>query len=476
MGIKRNFVYSAILTVANYIFPLIVYPYISRVLGVTNIGICNFVDSIINYFILISMMGVSTIGIREIAKNKNDKLSLQKSFSSIFLLNAIFTLIMLVALFVSIALIPKLNEHKEMMWLGAVKLLFNLFLVEWFFKGLEDFKYITYRSIIVKIFFVIGVFIFVRHSDDYIIYYALLIASIVLTSFFNWNHLHKYTSFIVKNISFSEYKKSFFILGIYALLTSMYTSFNVAFLGFTTTETEVGYYTTAVKLYAILLSLFAAYTGVMMPRMSVLVAEGNIDELKILTSKSYNILFTFSLPTIILSMFFAPQIIYIISGPGYEGAILPMRIVMPLMLIIGIEQILVYQILMPLKKDKAVFINSIVGTIVGVLLNVLLVSSWKSVGSSIVWFSSEFAVLITAQLFVTKYLKIHFPFKNLLINIFYSLPLIIICFSIQFLNLSDMLSLLLTIGMSCIYIYIVQVYILKNELVLEILRKVQFRL
>ena len=64
MGVKKNFLYSAILTISNYIFPLLTYPYVSRVLGVTNIGICNFVDSIINYFILFSMMGVSIFGIR----------------------------------------------------------------------------------------------------------------------------------------------------------------------------------------------------------------------------------------------------------------------------------------------------------------------------------------------------------------------------------------------------------------------------
>ena len=72
-SIKKNFLYSSILTTANYIFPFLTYPYVSRVLGVNNIGICNFVDSVVNYFILFSMMGINIVGIREIAKVKNDK-------------------------------------------------------------------------------------------------------------------------------------------------------------------------------------------------------------------------------------------------------------------------------------------------------------------------------------------------------------------------------------------------------------------
>lgn len=177
----------------------------------------------------------------------------------------------------------------------------------------------------------------------------------------------------------------------------MYTSFNVAYLGFVANETEVGYYTTATKLYSILLALFTAFTGVLLPRMSSLLAENKLDEFKLLLQKSVNILFTFSIPVIIISTIMAPEIIQIIAGKGYEGAIIPMRIVMPLMLIIGYEQIMVIQTLMPLRKDKAILYNSILGATTGVLMNVLLVSTYKSIGSSIVWVTSELVVLTASQ-------------------------------------------------------------------------------
>ena len=169
-SIKKNFFYSSILTTANYIFPFITYPYVSRVLGVTNIGICNFIDSIINYYILFSMMGIGIVGIREIAKSKNNKEELDKTFSGLIILNTLSTSLMLIVLIISIYTIPKLYEYKEMMYLGALKLVANYLLIEWLYKGLENFKYITIRTVLVKCLYVLSVFLFVHEAEDYPIY------------------------------------------------------------------------------------------------------------------------------------------------------------------------------------------------------------------------------------------------------------------------------------------------------------------
>ena len=91
-SLKKNFFYSALLTLANYIFPLITYPYVSRVLGVTNIGICNFVDNIVNWFIVFSTMGISVLGVREIASVRSGKEERGKGFSSLLALNGLTTL------------------------------------------------------------------------------------------------------------------------------------------------------------------------------------------------------------------------------------------------------------------------------------------------------------------------------------------------------------------------------------------------
>ena len=292
-NLKRNIIYSGILTTANYIFPLVTYPYVSRVLGVDKIGICNFVDSIINYFILFSMLGISIIGIREIAKNKNTKEGLNRTFNSLFFLNTISTTIMLILLIIAINMVPKLYENKELMYIGALKLVFNYLLIEWLYKGLEDFKFITNRTVIIKCLYVISVFLFVHDANDYKLYYLLLSLMIILNAIVNILYSRNIVKYSLSNICIKPFIKPFIILGIYMLLTSMYTSFNVAYLGFVAGEIEVGFYTTATKLYSIILSVFTAFTGVMLPRMSALIAEHKIDEFKSLLDKSVNLLFVF---------------------------------------------------------------------------------------------------------------------------------------------------------------------------------------
>lgn len=473
MSIKKNILYSSVLTVSNFLFPLLVYPYISRVLGATNIGICNFVDSIINYFILFSMMGISTIGIREIAKTKGDDFQLSKTFSSLLMLNIISTVIVLIVLLLAVWLIPDLQKHREMMYIGALKLIFNCLLIEWFYKGLENFKFITQRTILVRLIYVVLVFVCVRDKDDYDIYYLLTVLTIVFNAFVNIFYSRKFIHVTLKGISMSPYLRSFFILGVYALLTSMYTSFNVAYLGFVAGETEVGYYTTAVKLYTVLISLFTAFTGVMMPRMSSLIAEGKYDDFKRLTDKSIDVLLTFVMPIIVFSMAFTPQIIAIISGPGYEAAITPMRIIVPLLLIIGYEQIIIIQILTPLKKDKAILINSALGGLVGILMNFLLVSDYQSIGSAIVWVTAELTVLCSGQYFVGKFVNETFPIKKIVTQILWAIPLGGFCYGIKLLHLSVILTLLLGGFLIVMYYSFIDIYIFRNDIMMSLIRKIK---
>src|ERR1035437_3093966 len=177
MKIKTNFIYSTILTVSNFIFPFLTFPYISRVLGVSNVGIYNWVGGIIQYFILFSMMGIGIVGIREVAKNKNNKEDLSKTFSSLLMLTLLTTVLSLLVLFALMEIVPKFADNKEMFYIGAANIFINLFLVEWFFKGIENFKYITKRSIIVKSLYVISVFVFIRNREDYVTYYFLTVAA-----------------------------------------------------------------------------------------------------------------------------------------------------------------------------------------------------------------------------------------------------------------------------------------------------------
>lgn len=468
--VKKNFFYSTILVVANYLFPILTFPYTARILGPQKIGIFNFVDSIINYYILFSMMGIGAIGIRIIAKNKLNAIELNQAFSSLFCLNAISTVIIFVIFNVSVYTIEKFSDYKEMLYIGGIKIISNLFLIEWFYKGIENFKYVTVRSIIIKTLYIVSIFMFVKKQEDYMLYYILTILSVVGNAAINWRYKHFYVKFEIRKASMKPILKSFFTLGAYILLTSMYTTFNITYLGIISGDEEVGYYTTATKIYSFLLALFTSFTGVMLPRISSLVNEGNINKVKEIIDKSFHLLFTFSFPIITFSVILAPEIITIMAGEDYTGAIVPMRIIMPLILIVGMEQIFIIQLLMPLNDDRSILYNSIIGAAIGILLNILLVSPYKSTGSSIVWLISEIAVLISASYFVKKRSGILLPYNEIAKNILYSIPYAIIIYFISLINLNDLHTIIISIIASLLYFLTLQVIILKNTYAIDLLK------
>ena len=467
-SIKKNFIYSGILTSSNYIFPLIVYPYVSRVLGVTRIGACNFVDSIIQYFILISMFGITSIGIREIAKAKNDNIRLNQVYNSIFWTNALFTIISVLLLIVVIYCVQDLYEYRKLLYIGILKVASNFFLIDWLFRGLEEFKYITIRTLIVKSLYVVAIFLFIRQESDYTTYYLLTVLMITVNAILNHRHSRNFVRLSFRNINYNLFIFPIIIMGVYSIMTSMYTTFNTTYLGFVAGDKEVGYYTTAHTLYGALLALFGAFTNVMLPRMSSLVAEGNLERFKYLLDKSSNILFSYSIPFVLLFVVYAPEIINIYAGKGVEGAILPMQISMPLMIIIGYEQIIITQGLLPLDKNKSVLVNAIIGAVVGVGLSFIIVGKLKSVGSTLVWAISELCVLLSASIFISKYLHYKFPLVLLLKELISYTPLLPILLYMHNIFDSSIMDILLGGMVAILYTFIVQRFIFRQKELVEI--------
>ncbi|MDL2224525.1 polysaccharide biosynthesis C-terminal domain-containing protein, partial [Bacteroidales bacterium OttesenSCG-928-M06] len=254
-------------------------------------------------------------------------------------------------------------------------------------------------------------------------------------------------------------------LGIYHILVSMYTTFNVIYLRFVSSDIEVGYYYTSTKLFYLILGIFSAFTSVMLPRMSSLLAEKNIKEFNQKINSSFQLVISCSLPVVIFSIVFAPQIINILSGNGYEGAIIPMRIIMPLILVTGIAQIIAIQILMPMKKDNVVLISSIIGAFVGISANVLLVERLEANGSAIVLLLSEVAGISYSFFFVLKKKIIKLPFKYFFSHMIYSFPYIIFCLLITYMFNSTLLKLLYSAIICVVYFVFLHLFIVKEGIV-----------
>lgn len=415
MSLKKNILYNILLTTSLYVLQFVTYPYVSRVLGVTGIGITNFAQSVVQYFIMFSMMGVNTLGTREIAKCNGDRAKRNKVFSDIFQLNLLITILVVAIYVLSIFLVPKLYAYRRLLFVGAFQIFFNTLTMEWLFKGMEEFRYITLRTLFVRLLYVALVFALVRRPEDYSLYFYLSVGVIIANGSVNLLYSRSFVHFIVQPMrDLLGYAKRMGLLGSYAIMTMMYTTFNVVYLGFVTDDFEVGIYTTAIKLHAIIVGLFTAFTTVMMSRISALRGSHDNAQINKLLFKSYEVLYAVALPTIVLGMVYAPEIVLAVAGPGYERAIVLFRLVLPLLLIIGLEQIVVNQVLMPFERDRQVLRGSVVGALVGISLNMLLVPFFRGMGSAFVWSASELSVLLVTSISLRSVIGVGLDWRMLL--------------------------------------------------------------
>ena len=404
-----------------------IFPYVSRVLGVEYVGLVNFVDNTVNYFLLFATMGMSILGIREIAAVKNDYQRKSQVFSNLMGMNIVFTLFTLIVYLICIAVVPKFNQYEELFYIGAGKILFSAFLIEWFFTGIENFHYITLRSLFIKCIYIISILFLIKSPADYRLYFILTVGVVVINALINTVYVYRFIDFQFKDLFSTRFYRQNCMLGLYAIMTSMYLTFNVMYLGLVSDNVEVGYYTTAFKLYYVILGLFSAFTNVMLPRMSALISEGEGQRFHELIGRSFMVITMFSIPMIACSIALAPQMIFILAGAGYEGAILPMRIIMPAILFVGIAQVLAIQVLIPMKKDKILLKASVIGALVALLVNLTVVYRLESVGSALVLVASETVVTLFYILYTFHHKLVHLPLKYLGQSIVCAIPSLLVC-------------------------------------------------
>lgn len=466
MGIRQNFGYNLILAICNYLCPIIVFPYVSHVLGVRNVGICGFVDSIIEYFIIFSMLGISGYGVREIARCRDNITQRNAVFTNLFIINILLTVVAVAVLLIATSLLPQLEPYRPFLLLGIVKIVFNLFLIEWFFQGLEQFKYITMRSVLVRVIYVIAVLLFVRDSGDIFVYYLLTTLVVAFNAVVNWNYSRRFRSW-----NFNELKLLFYLLPILSfgynkLLTSMYTTFNTLFLRYETNDVEVGYFTTAMKLYYTLMAIFSAFTITMIPKVSTMFAAGEKEKLQHISNNTFMMLFTFTLPVIYFSLFFAPEIIHLVAGAGYDGAVAPFRIVVLLLLIIGMEQVVIQQFLMASTYHRSIVVVSTVGAIVGICLNIFVTPLFGAVGASIAWLVAEIAVLVVGVVLVRKYMGLVMLSVKQLPCLLWTIPYILLDAFI-FLLLPTNTGMYIAVVSNILLFFAINMWLNRNNLVMD---------
>ena len=408
-SLKKNFLMNVLLTLSNFIFPLITFPYVSRILLPIGTGRVTFAVSLISYFVMFAQLGIPTYGIRAVAKVRDDREKLTRTVQELFIINLVMSAAAYALLLIALFTVPRLFEDRTLYLIVSLNIFFSLIGIEWMYKGLEQYTYITVRSIIFKFIALIAMFVLIHKQADYVIYGGISIFASSASAVLNFINARRYISLKpTGGYSFRPHLKAVAIFFAMAVATTVYTNLDVVMLKFMTTDADVGYYNAAVKVKIILVSIVTSLGAVLLPRASYYVEHHEMDRFHEITGKALNFVFLFAAPVSLYFTLFARPGILFLSGRAYGGSVLPMQIIMPTVLFIGITNILGIQVLVPTNREKHVLYSEIIGAVTDIVLNALLIPRMHAAGAAVGTLAAELSVLIYQYAVLRKEMRSSF--------------------------------------------------------------------
>ncbi len=390
-----NFVSLSVLQVVGCILPLITVPYLVRVLGPEKFGLIAFAQAFISYFMVLSDYGFNFSATKNISIHRDNKDKVSEIFSSVMSIKFCFSAISILITFILVAAIPKFRSDWLIYILTFGTIIGNSLFPLWFFKGMENMKYITFLNILARTVFTISIFIFVRHQENYI--YVPLLNSLGLVSagllglWFVRKHFN--IRFIIPNInSIIEQLRDGWHIFISTIATSLYTVSTSFILGIFTNNTIVGYYSAGEKIILPLLHLKSSFGQTIFPRISKLASESKDKAIQIVCNLGF-IMGLIILTSCLVIFLFAETITTIILGGQFYQSILIIKILAFCPFIIFINNILGTQIMIPfnLLSDRTKVLAA--SGLLNLVLLLILVPIYQHIGAAV--------SLITTEAFVT---------------------------------------------------------------------------
>lgn len=472
-SITKNYIYNLTYQILRVILPILTTPYISRVLGAENIGIYGYTLSISAYFILFGSLGINMYGQREIAYYQEDKKQCSKIFWEIIIFRFI-TMMISLSIF-KICFIQN-NQYSMYYKILTLEILGNCLDISWFFQGKEEFKKTVSRNLLVKFISIISIFIFIRTKNDLIKYYWIYVLSILIGNISLWLYIPKnITKIKIKDLKIIRHIKPTLALFIPQIAIQIYTLLDKTMIGILVEDkAEVGYYEQAQKIISILLTVTTSLSTVMMPRIANIFAKGENEKVIEYTKKSLNLIYILAIPLIFGIILVSDRFVPIFFGEGYEKTATIMKIISPIILLIGISNVTGTQYLLPTKRQKEYTISVVCGAIVNFVLNSFFIYKFRAIGASISTVIAEATVTGIQLFFIRKDLNL-FEITKILKNYLISGCVMFICCNIvNIFEIPNMANIILKVSVGGI-VYIGVLLILKdrflNEMIKRILKK-----
>lgn len=406
-SIKVNAVLNIIYTLTNIAFPLITYPYVSRILSPDGLGRVNFFSSISSYAEMIAALGLSTYGIRAVAKVRNDKGELSQVISELLCINYICTGVIIIIYVCLCINMRTLNRDIALCIINGIEIIIAPLGIGWLYFGLEQYSYITKRNIFFRCISLMLIFILVKEKTDYVIYGAIIVFSSVGSCFINFFYAIRLKILRTQErLDLIYHIKPLLVLFASALAVSVYINLDTVMLGFICDDREVGLYSMAVKIKTILLQLVNAVSTVLLPRMSYYFSQNKMSEYNKILKKSFDMIFIITIPLSIFFIIESYRCVIILGGNDFGDASVCMKILMVVLIFSGFSNILGNQILIP-RGNEDCFMKAVVcGAFADIFLNIFFMPRYGCVGAAIATLCAEIIQMSVQWYYSCKYVPV----------------------------------------------------------------------
>ena len=378
------------------IIPLITFPYVSRILQPAGLGRVTFAESFISYLVLFAQLGVPVYGIRACARARDDREKLSRTVHELTAINLIMSLMAYAILILCMITVPRIGNDRLIFAIFSINILMGAVGMDWMYEGLEQYSYITARTLLLRLVSVALIFLLIHRPAQAPLYAGIVVFSTSGPQLVNLIHARKYITFRpVGDYHLLSHVRAMLIFFLMAGVTAIYTNMDKVMLGFMTGDAQVGYYSVAVKVKNVLYLCISALVAVLLPRSSYYVEKGRMEAQRKLSNKALNYVFIVSLSLALFFFLYAREAVLFLSGKDYLPAVLPMQVIMPGVGLIGITNVFTTQVLIPIGKEKQVLSANAAGAVIDVLLNLLLIPRYGAAGAAIGTMVAEIGVFCT---------------------------------------------------------------------------------
>ena len=402
VSVKKNYVYNLAYQMLAVVIPLLIQPYIARVLGAGEVGAFSYTTAITGYFALVGNLGIATYGQLRIAAYRNDR----KIVSQVFWELAVLRFILMLAsagiflLFIRFVARP---EYKTLYSVLLVQIMASAIDIAWLLQGFEEFKKIVLRNTIIKVASVILIFAFVKTQNDLLIYALIM----------NWYFTPSFVDRVpFRELNLRRHLRSCIIYFIPTIATTFYLSLDKQMIRwFTSTSVENGYYEFAQKIEQMAVTVVTSLSIVTMPRMANLYNMNAIDRMKNRLEQTIRFILLVAVPMCVGMISVTDYLVPLYLGQGFERSATLLKIFSLLIIVVGLNNAVGKQVLMPVGRQTDYNRSVIIGAFVNFGLNLILIPRFYSVGAVIASVAAETSILLAFIYYSRDYIRLKWIIK-----------------------------------------------------------------